>query len=309
MILLGSAGGFVGRLVTQRLVRFHHPVAVLSDHPDHTRATVAQHNLRVDVRDAHGHTQRGLRRAFDDVRVLVVFGGGHRVDEAAEAALLEAAAAVDVNHVVRLSMAGADPDAPCEVLRRHGRCDEALRRSGLRHTLLGPHLYQQDLLEFAADVRAGADILDPMGGARLPYVDVRDVADAVVSVLTHVVHRGQEHVLTGPRPWSLAEVAELLGYNVGHPVRARGVDVETFAQHLLQSGHDLDAATEVAVLLATQEDADVTDAVSRLTGMPPRSLEAFLLDHRGVFAATPGPPLLDSDGVSELRHPVTWRSG
>lgn len=306
MILLGSAGGLPGRLVTQRLVRFHHPVAVLSDHPDQTRAAVEQHRLRVEVRDAHGHTQRALRRALDDVGILLLPGGGHRVDEAAEAALLEAAGGV--NHVVRISMAGAAVDAPSEVLRRHGRADEALRRSGLRHTLLGPHLYQQDLLEFAADVRAGADLMDPMDGARVPYVDVRDVADAVVSVLTQVVHRGRDHVLTGPRPWSLREVAELLGYNVGHRVGARSVDVETFTQHLLRAGHDLDRASEVAVLLATQDDAEANDAVSRLTGMPPRSLEAFLLDHRGVFAAHGGgPAFADGGGLAELRHPVTWR--
>lgn len=310
MILFANAGGLPGRLVMRRLLRFHHPVAVLSDHPMHTQAGALRHGHTVEVRDANGHTVRALRRALEDVRVLFLPGGGHRVDEGREEAVLEAAAHAGVQHVVRLSMAGAALGAPSMVLRRHGRADEALRRCGLPHTLLLPHLYQQDLLEFASAVRSGADLLDPMSGAAISYVDVRDVADAVTNVLTQAVHRGQQHVITGPRSWSLPQVADLLGYNVGHPVRVRTVDVESFAQHLLQSGHELDAATEIAVLLATQEDAAVTDAVSRITGMPPRSLEAFLLDHRGVFAAQGGATsaFLDADDLAELRHPVTWRA-
>ncbi len=312
MILFSSPGGFLGRLVAQRLVLFNHPVALLAPNP---RPEVGEAEAEVpfvqgvEIRDADVHLQRGLRRMLGDVKVLLVMGRGHRVDEEYESVLLEAASAVGINHVVRLSMVRASVDAESAVLRRHGRANEALRQSGLRHTILSPHLYHQDLLEFAADVRAGTDILDPTNGAGVPYVDVRDVADSLVSVLTQIVHRGQEHVLTGPRAWGLPEVAEMLGYNVGHPVQVRRVDPEEFTAHLMDHGHELEAATEIAALLSTQVHAKATDAVSRLTGMPPRPLEGFLIDHKSAFVDQgTDPALFDADGLSELGKPVTWRS-
>jgi hypothetical protein len=48
--------------------------------------------------------------------------------------------------------------------------------------------------------------------------------------------------------------------------------------------HAVEHSLRMAAFLATGADGTVTDHVLRLTGGPPRSIEAFLDEHRDAFA-------------------------
>ena len=109
-----------------------------------------------------------------------------------------------VRHVVKLSAIGARADSPVALMRWHAAVEERLRSSAFAWTFLRPHLYMQNLLRFAGDVASAGRIAAPMGVARYPLVDTRDVGAAAAAVLRDpAAHAGATYALTGPAALSL----------------------------------------------------------------------------------------------------------
>ncbi|MBR7742026.1 nucleoside-diphosphate sugar epimerase [Phycicoccus sp. BSK3Z-2] len=117
----------------------------------------------------------------------------------------------------------------------------------------------------------------PSRGARLAWVDVRDIAAvAAEALLAPDVHDGVTYEITGPEPLSLPETAALLAAATGREVEHRDV---TDAEALEGTGgfeRELTALTYDRVRAGVF--ADPTDDVERVTGRPPRSLRTFLAD-------------------------------
>jgi uncharacterized protein YbjT (DUF2867 family) len=117
-------------------------------------------------------------------------------------------------------------------------------------------------------------------------IDVRDVAEAGLRVLTDQELWGAHHDLTGPVPLSWPEALELLSTEVGEPV-AFGVVTE---RELLQRLIDAGVPAGSAELLITREWAIqagendyTTDTFRQITGRPPRTVAEFLHEHRAEF--------------------------
>jgi uncharacterized protein YbjT (DUF2867 family) len=58
-----------------------------------------------------------------------------------------------------------------------------------------------------------------MEEARIASVDVADIADVAVAVLTSADHAGQIYPLSGPAALSMTEVAQHISAAIGRPVR------------------------------------------------------------------------------------------
>ena len=82
----------------------------------------------------------------------------------------------------------------------------------------------------------------PQGAARTPYVDVRDIADVAVGVLTEAGHEGRIYDLTGPEALSGPELAELIGDVFGRSVSCRYPGDPEAYRSLLSRGMDEAAA-------------------------------------------------------------------
>jgi hypothetical protein len=84
---------------------------------------------------------------------------------------------------------------------------------------------------------------------------------------------------------SYDDAAEVMTAITGRAVRHRGVDATTYVDFLLESGYDGDFASALAALdqrIRDGDEANVTDAVERLTGEPPRSFADFLRERAGI---------------------------
>jgi uncharacterized protein YbjT (DUF2867 family) len=96
--------------------------------------------------------------------------------------------------------------------------------------------------------------------------------------------------LTGPEALSAAEVAERLSAAIGRPVRHVDLPADAFAQGLAGAGMPgwlVDAVVEGNTVLAAGDQEEVTDAVARVTGRPPRTFEQFAIEHRTAFGGQP----------------------
>lgn len=189
--------------------------------------------------------------------------------------------------LVKVSAFAASLDPAPGYGRIHAAIEERLCESTLRWTVLQPYMYMQNFLEVADAVRYAGRILLPLGHSRVAFIDARDVARAAASVLGHTGHDGQTYVLTGPESLRCAEVAEAMTAVLERQVTYVPVPQWLAGRLMRLSGAtdwDVEMRAELFQMLRRNGEADTNDTLARLTGAGPTPLQAFLRDHRPVFA-------------------------
>ncbi|MDW5593087.1 NAD(P)H-binding protein [Conexibacter stalactiti] len=281
MIALIGATGRVGRHVAEQLAAAEVEVRALVRRPAEAGLPVA--SVAADLTDPP--TVRAALAGA--VRLLLVTPGGP-AQEQLEATAIDAATAAGVRHIVKIS-GGAPTLGPNGVTPTsvgHWRSERRIERTGLGFTFLRPSFFMQNLLETVAPLASrGGIVVDPFGGAPIAMVDVRDIAACAAAALLNPAPSDQTWQLTGPRPVTLTRLAALLGS------RHRSIPPRLVGRALARRDadpHAVDHAVRMAAYFAAGSDGHPTDHVRRLTGAAPRSIEAFLDEHRDQFApATP----------------------
>jgi uncharacterized protein YbjT (DUF2867 family) len=107
------------------------------------------------------------------------------VDRDGNRALIEAARQAGVAHIVLVSMHGAGPDAPLELLRMKYEAEQALVASGVRWTIIRPTAFLETYLDVVAQPmqKRGATIVFGRGDVAVNFVSVVDVAALIRAAL------------------------------------------------------------------------------------------------------------------------------
>jgi uncharacterized protein YbjT (DUF2867 family) len=199
---------------------------------------------------------------------------------------LAAARRAGAPHVVKFSGLGAATDSPSELMRQHGETDAALAASGLPYTILQPNSFFQNLLWSAGTIKDHGAFYLPVRDARQSLVDVRDIADVAVAVLTGDGHEDRTYEITGRESLSYHDVADRLSAALGKPVRYVDVPPEAALDAMLTAGMpewNARAVTELYGVFAAGHAARTTDVVERITGRKPITFAQFARDHADAF--------------------------
>ena len=200
-------------------------------------------------------------------------------------AFLDVAERHGVRHVVFSSVAGADTNRVVP----HHRVETHLQASSMGWTILRPGFFAQNLADaYRVDVVGDRRLLLPAGEGRVAFVDTRDVGDVVGLVLADPeAHRGAGYTLTGSRAIGFAEVAAMLGGELGDPVTYQPVSPWTYATHVHARGLPWAQALVQTVLhtgLRYGQAERVDPTLADLLGRPPRTLEAYIHEHRRTWS-------------------------
>ncbi|CAM3391305.1 SDR family oxidoreductase [Kibdelosporangium persicum] len=197
MILLTGGTGTLGRHVTPLLLEAGQKVRILS-----RNAQPAQDGVEYVTGDLLAGT--GITEALDGVSTILHLAGSTKGDDIATRNLM--AAAKDVQHVVFISVIGADR-VPLAWLRSQLDAEQAIRDSGVPWTILRAAQFHDLVLKM---VTAMAKLpVVPAPGMRLQPVDARDVAARLVE-LTLGQPAGLVPELAGPREYEMREL--ITGY-------------------------------------------------------------------------------------------------
>jgi uncharacterized protein YbjT (DUF2867 family) len=188
-------------------------------------------------------------------------------------------------HVVRLSGYGAPQS---RIISALARCEADLKASGLPWTILRPTFFMQNVLMAARTVREQGAVYFDWGAGKAGMIDVRDVVDCAVAVLTGEAGavEGEAFVLTGPAPIGFADVAATLSQVTGRPVEYLPVPHEAATGAMVALGVPQWIAEGYAELSVGFEHgfADfATENVRSLSGHEPRDFEQFARDHAELF--------------------------
>ena len=150
MILVAGGSGFIGRAVVLRLLEQGHDVAVMTAHPERSRAAVEA----MGATPVFGDVQRAetLAGAVEGVRTVVqalsfpsfpVEKPSKRwtfeeFDHLGTERLADAAAEANVERYVYCSGVGAAPNGPQERYRAKWRGEQAVAAAGMEYTIVRP---------------------------------------------------------------------------------------------------------------------------------------------------------------------------
>jgi uncharacterized protein YbjT (DUF2867 family) len=274
-VLVTGATGSIGSLVIPELIK--RGVAVRA----YVRNTDKASNL-----SARGATlfegdfsdQQALNRAAAGTdAVLAITPANPNAVEQGEA-ILKATLNAGTPYYVRISAIGAAPDAPTANGRLHYQSDQALIASGLPYTILRPHYYMQNLFASAPTIKADGNMYWGMGDGKLGMIDIRDIADACVSLLVQGGHEGKIYTPTGPATISFHDIASIIAESLGKPVQYIPISIETVGAAIREAGWG-DWGAQVMMDYSRAYAAGwgdfVNNDVKTITGQQPRSFAQF----------------------------------
>ena len=283
-ILLTGANGSVSSAVIRSLQGSGHRLIGLVRDPGKAKDLAA---AGVELRTGDLSLLRTVEGAFEgvDVAWLLTSPGPLAPIQASNA--LWAARLGGVKHVVRMSAVGAAHDAPNLNSRLHALSDAEIAGSGVPFTVVKPHFFMQNMMMAARSVAEQGKIHFALGAAKIPMIDVRDIAASVAAILKNPApHAGKTYTLTGPTAIGVDQVAAAIGEQLGKRVEYVPVPVDAMVQTVTKMG--LDDYNQVALRdyftsYSRGWESAVTSAVKDLTGAAPRSVSEFARDHVGAF--------------------------
>ena len=287
-ILVTGATGNVGSILIPILTNLGADVRALTR--DESKAQgLKDKGAEVVVGDLENtHTLDDAFRGVDKV-LLITPPNSNQVIQAKNG--IEAAKRAGSPFILRLS-AGAFKEAPGALPRvsaQHDEIDEILKASGLPYTIIKPGFFIQNTMMAAQTVASEGVVYLPMKDGKIGMIDVRDIVDVAVKVLTEDGYEGKSYTLTGPASISFHDVVAALSKVLGKQVNYVDVPLEAGRQGMISMGLSewfADAMTEYFQAFSEGYGDFTTDDVEKVTGHPARCYETFVRDFAQVFGGS-----------------------
>lgn len=278
-ILVTGATGTVGSHVVDRLAESDVIVRAATRDPNGSRVPDGVEVVRFDFEQPE--TWGG---AFEDVdRVFLVrppeiSNVGEFITPA-----IDAAARVGVEHVVFLSVLGAERNP----LLPHRRIEKHLERSEVNWTALRAGFFMENLLEVhGREIAERGEIIVPAGDGATSFVAAADVAAVAVRCLTEPAHHNRAYDVTGSQALTYADVAAVLSDVLDRDIRYTRPSLVDFVRHSRSIGRPWSLTLVMAGLYTVARlglAGRISDDCQRLLGRPPTSLHSWAREHRTAF--------------------------
>jgi uncharacterized protein YbjT (DUF2867 family) len=189
VLLVTGATGLNGGAVVRRLSVRGLPVRALVRNPSKAADLAELPGVELVVGDmARPET---LAEPLRGVERAVLISSSDPVMLEVQSNFIDAARLAGVAHVVKLSGIMPEVDSDFRFARMHGLIEQHLEASGLAFTHLRAGEFMQAYFRQIRSIVAQSAIRLPMAEARIASIDVADIADVTVAVLTGEGHAGQ----------------------------------------------------------------------------------------------------------------------
>ena len=293
LVLIPGAAG-VGRAVFEKLRAQDVPVRFMVRRKDERAAEVSRLGAEVVIGDLTrpetvAAALQGVARMFFAMAV----SPDHLLAATVVASVakgygkLEALAGLSQMTVSQMT---ATSTAESHQQRLHWLAEQVLNWSGLPVVHIRPTVFLDTPLFTTMAVRSireSGTIALPFGTGRTSPVAVDDVARVVAAVLRNPApHIGHVYELTGPRSVDMKELAAAFSRALDRPVAYVDVPLDQWRAGLSRMGLPPHTEQHVATMAQLHRDNRydrTADGVERVTGIPPRSIEAFVAARRDFY--------------------------
>jgi NAD(P)H dehydrogenase (quinone) len=287
-LLVTGAAGQIGRRVLDLLLAAKAgPIIATTRKPE----ALAEYAAKgVEVRRADFDDEAGLAVAFKGAgRALLI--STDKLDRpgarlAQHLAAVRALEKAGVRHVVYTSFVNAEPSSKVLISGDHHATEAALAKSSLDFTILRNNVYLDMLLMALPQAVATGQWFNARGNGAAAFVTREDCARAAAAALAASTTGRTRLDITGPEALTSEQVAAITSRVTGRPVKHVSLPPEALKEGMVKNG----LPPPVADLLLSFDAANqagefavVTDAVLKLTGKAPQSVEEFLTAHRSAL--------------------------
>jgi len=288
-ILVTGARGATGGATARQLLDRGVPVRAFVHRRDDKAEELA--SLGADIVVGDFHDLGSLREAMAGVkRAFFVHPWVARVLEATTNFAL-IAREVGLEVTVNMSQIIVREGHASPATREHWLGEHVLDWAGVGATHIRPTLFADNLLRLAAaTVAAEGKIYLPFGEGRHAPIASEDIASVVVGILAdpELRHVGKAYAVTGVTEMSMTEIAETFGRVLGKTVEYVDIPTEAWLEQLSKdpsmNPHFLKHLERVAWDTSNGFFGGVTDAVEKVGGRTPKSLETFVRENIAAFS-------------------------
>jgi uncharacterized protein YbjT (DUF2867 family) len=223
VILVAGGTGRLGTQLVPRLAARGLDVRVLTRDPERARH-LAEDRIEVatgDLRDPASlpDAVRGVSTVVSAVHGFAGTGGvsPRNVDHQGNANLRRAAEAAGVEHFVLMSVIGAAPDSPMELMRMKHRAEQELRASPLAWTIIRSSAFMELWAAMLGGplLERGKTTVFGRGDNPINFVSVHDVAGFIELAVVDPALRGKVLEVGGPEDISFNGIVELFRVHAG----------------------------------------------------------------------------------------------
>jgi uncharacterized protein YbjT (DUF2867 family) len=279
VLVIGATGTIASRVAQELLEQGDDVRGTVRDASRATALPVGVRPAIADLDDASA-----VNKALGGIdRVVLIAANSFRQAEQ-EGNVIEAARRSGVEHLVKLSVGGASPDAGLALARAHWAAEKQLQESGVPFTIIRPGFFMQNLLQYASWIEADGAWRLPMGESPIAMVHANDVAQVIASVVRSEPFAEDVNV-TGGASLTMAQAATAIGLASGRPIRYIDGEPDAYFAQMVAAGNDEQYARDMTVLYDQVIRAGYAGAVS---GDVQKFLHRDPLDF-GHFAAESAP--------------------
>lgn len=286
MITIIGATGMIGNVLLRRLMERGIPVRAVSRKPDKLRQQMADLALSgIEICLADANDSESMRRALAGTSQLFLALSNNPKQVELETSIIQMGAQ-EVKHVVKISSPAYDERSPVTVAGWHEQIEQALVKSGMTYTMPRPYAFMQNLLRLAPTITTQDVFFGRIGDSPCNFIDCRDIADIATEVLTRDKPVNRIYTLTGSEAFTYAQIADKMSTLFNRPIGFFNLKPEELRTDLIEHGQMppwlADHVVEIQTMSSVVPEKP-TDTVQRLLGRAPRSLDAFLREHRDAF--------------------------
>ena len=203
-----------------------------------------------------------------------------------QSTFIDEAQKAGVKHVVKLSGIIPELDSPFRFARMHAEIEKRLEASGMAYTHLRAGEFMPAYFRQVPSIVARGVLALPMADARIASVDIGDVAEVAITVLTTSGHEGKIYRLTGPEALTMTEVAAKLSAATGKSIRYIDVPPDEARRARLAAGLPPYLAEGLDELFAERrkgKESKVWPTIKEIFGWQPTSFDTFASRNAAIF--------------------------
>ena len=284
MILITGATGLNGSELVRRLSAKGIPSRALVRNP--AKAQILASLPNVEVVEGDMARPDSLTEALRGIERAMLISSSDPTMIETQSSFIDAARRAGVRHVVKLSGIIPELDSPFRFARMHAEIEQRLEDSGLAYTHLRAGEFMPSYFRQVPSIVARGIMALPMADARIASVDIGDLAEVAIVVLTTSGHDGKTYPLTGPESLTMAEVAEKLSAAIGKTIRYVDVPHEEAKAARLAAGMPPYLAEGLDELFSERrrgKESKVWPTIEEVFGLKPTRFDEFARQNAAIF--------------------------
>jgi uncharacterized protein YbjT (DUF2867 family) len=198
-----------------------------------------------------------------------------------------------VQHIVKLSVFGADAEPGIVIGRLHRQEEKMIEESGITYTFLRSSAFMQNFVNYYGyNIKAQNAIYLPAGEGKVSFVDARDVGAVAAKLLLSennngiTQHENKAYLVTGPEALSYSQVTEIISEEIGKKISYIDTEEEDARKAMESMGIEdwlIDAILEEFYNTKVGNRSKTTNTVEQIIGRKPISFAQFVRDYANYF--------------------------